>query len=58
LYAVIAPNVAAVATKIALARDGFEMRPMAESLSMRLTASLDFHGRSAARKKRRATCIR
>jgi hypothetical protein len=39
LYAVIAANVTAVTVKIALACDGFETRPMAESLSMRPTAS-------------------
>jgi hypothetical protein len=33
LYAVIAANAAAVATKIALVLDGFETRLMAESFS-------------------------
>lgn len=50
LYAVIAANEAAVATKMALARDDFETRPMAESLSTRPLASIDFHDRSAAPK--------
>jgi hypothetical protein len=40
VYAVIAANEAAVATTIALARDGFETRLMAESLSTRPKASL------------------
>jgi len=47
LYAVIAANEAAVATKIALARDGLETRLMAETLSLRLRLSLMV--RSAAR---------
>jgi hypothetical protein len=40
LYAVIAANEAAVAAKIALARDDFETRRMAGFLSMRPKASL------------------
>jgi hypothetical protein len=40
LYAVIAANEAAVATKMALARGDFETRLMAESLSMRPRASI------------------
>ena len=52
LYAVIAANEAAVATKIALARNGFETRLMAGPFRRGLGPLFDFHDRSAAPKVR------
>jgi hypothetical protein len=40
LYVVIVANVAAAAAKISIVWEGFETRLMAESFSMRATASL------------------
>jgi len=50
LYVVVAANVAAAATKIALVRDSFETRLMSESFRRGpRPVSLDCQGRSAAR---------